>query len=122
MYERRVQYEQAVNQSSLGHRSTRDSALGAGAVYGRAVWRILLVKAKPGKLPALLQDLRDNLRPLYEEERTQGIIMDYKLYLNSTTDGPHDWKNAIGIEYKNYAALDGLAAKAQKSDPKALRK
>ena len=77
------------------------------------VWRIFLVKAKPGKLPALLQDMRDNLRPLYEEERTQGIIMDYKLYLNSTTNGPDDWTIAIGLEYKNYAALDGLAAKTQ---------
>ena len=77
------------------------------------VWRITLVKAKPGKLPALLEDMRDNLRPLYEEYRKQGIIMDYKVYLNSTTEGPDDWNIAIGLEYKNYAALDGLTAKTQ---------
>ena len=77
------------------------------------VWRIVLVKAKPGKMRALLQDMQDNLRPLYEEERKQGIIMDYKLYLNSTTEGPDDWNIAIGLEYKNYAALDGLTAKTQ---------
>ena len=77
------------------------------------VWRIVLLKAKPGKLPALLEDMRDNLRPLYEEYRKQGIIMDYKLYLNSTTEGPEDWNIAIGLEYKNYAALDGLTAKTQ---------
>jgi len=35
------------------------------------------------------------------------------LYLNSTTEGPDDWNIAIGLEYKNYAALDGLTAKTQ---------
>ena len=77
------------------------------------VWRVLLVKAKPGKLTALMQDLRDNLVPVYEEEKKQGFLTDYKFYLNSTTEGPDDWTIAIGIQYKNYAALDGLTAKAQ---------
>ena len=77
------------------------------------VWRIDLVKAKPGKTRALLQDMRDNALPVLEEERKQGLIMDYKLYQNSTMNGPDDWYIAVGVEYKNFAALDGLAAKAQ---------
>ena len=77
------------------------------------VWRVTLVKAKPGKFTALLQDMRDNLKPLYEEEKKQGVIIDYRVYLNSTREAPEDWDVAIGIQYKNYAALDGLAAKIQ---------
>ncbi len=74
--------------------------------------RVILLKIKPGKFDAFMQDLRDHVKPIWEEEKRQGVIMDYKVYLNSTTDTPGDWNVALALQYKNYAALDGLAAKA----------
>lgn len=78
-----------------------------------SVSRVLLLRVTPGKLESFLTDLRQNLKPLYEQEKQQGLISDYKIYLNSTKDGPDDWDLAIQIEYKNMAALDGLTAKIQ---------
>jgi len=75
--------------------------------------RVILLKIKPGRFNAFMEDLRDNVRPVWEEEKNQGLIMDYKIYLNSTTDTPQDWDVALAIQYKNYAALDGLVAKVQ---------
>ena len=38
--------------------------------------------------------------------------MDYKLYFNSTTDGPNDWDLAISTGFKNWAALDTFPQQA----------
>jgi hypothetical protein len=75
--------------------------------------RVVLIKIKPGHFDAFMQDLRDNLRPVYDQEKQEGLILDYKIYLNSTSDSPTDWDLALTFEYKNYGALDGLAAKIQ---------
>jgi hypothetical protein len=75
------------------------------------VERVVLVSVVPGKMNAVLDDLKQNLTPVYEEEKKQGIITEYKIYLNTTTTG--DWNVAIVLVYKNMAALDGLAAKAE---------
>ena len=37
--------------------------------------------------------------------------MDYKVFLKETQEGPHDWDIALAVQYKNYAAMDGLTAK-----------
>jgi hypothetical protein len=78
-----------------------------------SISRVILLKIKPGRFNAFMEDLRDNVRPVWEEEKNQGLIMDYKVYLNSTTDTPGDWDVALALQYKNYAALDGLTAKVQ---------
>ena len=66
------------------------------------------VKVKPGKQNDVLMDLRKNFRVVSEEYKKQGVILDYKIYFNSTTDGPNDWDFAIATAYKNWAALDTL--------------
>ena len=82
------------------------------------VWRVNLYKVKPGKMSELLMEMRQNLRPLHEEYKKQGLIVDYKLYTNSTTDSSGDWSLALAVGYKNWAALDDLARKA---DPITLK-
>ncbi len=37
--------------------------------------------------------------------------MDYKLFLKETKNNPEDWDVCLAVEYKNHAAMDGLAAK-----------
>ena len=39
--------------------------------------------------------------------------MDYKVILKETKNSPEDWDLCLAIEYKNHAALDGLAAKGE---------
>ena len=73
--------------------------------------RVVLVSVVPGKVNAVLDDLKQNLVPIYEEEKKQGLITEYRIYLNTTTTG--DWNVGILLSYKNMAALDGLAGKAE---------
>lgn len=82
------------------------------------VWRVTLFKVKPGKMNDVLMDMRQNFRMVNEEFKRQGLITDYRVYFNSTTDGPNDWDIAIAIAYKNWAALDGFG---QKADPITLK-
>jgi len=60
-------------------------------------------------LPAT--SLRQATKPLLDEQKRQGLIMDYKVFLKETQEGPHDWDIALAVEYKNHGAMDGLTAK-----------
>ena len=75
------------------------------------VWRITIVRVKPAQLDAYLTSLRQGSKPLLEEQKRQGLIVDYKIFLKETQDSPQDWTLALAVEYKNHAALDGATAK-----------
>ena len=75
------------------------------------VWRVTLVKVKPAQMDAYLTSLRQASKPLLDEQKRQGLIVDYKVFLKETQEGPQDWDLALAVEYKNYAAMDGLTAK-----------
>ena len=77
------------------------------------VWRVTLVKVKPNQMDAYLTSLRQNSKPLLDEQKRQGLIVDYKVFLKETTEGPHDWDLALAVQYKNHAAMDGLTAKGE---------
>jgi len=84
------------------------------------VWRVQLIRVKPTQMDAYLTSLRQSTKPLIEEEKRQGVIMDYKIFLKETKNNPEDWDIAVAIEYKNHAAMDGLAAKAEAARDKIL--
>jgi hypothetical protein len=73
--------------------------------------RVILVDIKPGKARDFWTDLRQNLRPLYDEYKRQGLIQNYSVGVKSTTEGPQDWDAVIILTFKNYAALDTFATK-----------
>ena len=75
------------------------------------VVRVTLVDIKPGKADDFWRDLRRNLKPIWEEYKKAGIITNYGVSTKSTMDEPGDWDVAIALEYKNWAALDGLGAR-----------
>jgi hypothetical protein len=77
------------------------------------VWRVSLVRVKPTQMDAYLSSLQKSSKPLLDEEKRQGTIMDYKLFLKETKNSPEDWDVCLAIEYKNHAAMDGLAAKGE---------
>ena len=84
------------------------------------VWRVQLIRVKPNQMDAYLTSLRQSTKPLIEEEKRQGVIMDYKVFLKETKTSPEDWDIAVAIEYKNHAAMDGLAAKGEAARDKIL--
>lgn len=77
------------------------------------VWRVSLVRVKPTAMDAYLTSLRQSSKPLLDEEKRQGIIVDYKIFLKETKNNPEDWDLCLAVEYKNHAAMDGLAAKGE---------
>ena len=76
------------------------------------VWRVTYFHIKPGQSEGFWKDIRENFKPIYADFKKEGLINDYKFWLNDTTDHPGDWDVAIGILFPNYAALDVVDAKA----------
>ncbi|HEY4903623.1 MAG TPA: hypothetical protein VIH89_09145 [Candidatus Sulfotelmatobacter sp.] len=77
------------------------------------IWRIQLIRVKPTHMDEYLTSLRHSTKPLIEEQKKEGMIMDYKIFLKETKNNPEDWDICVAIQYKNYAAMDGLAAKGE---------
>lgn len=77
------------------------------------VWRVTLIRVKPTHMDEYLTSLRQSTKSIYEEFKRRGSIVDYKVFLKETKNNPEDWDICIAVEYKNHAALDGLAAKGE---------
>jgi hypothetical protein len=75
------------------------------------VTRVTLVQILPGRFNAFMDDLKANIKPIWEAEKKAGLIEDYNIFLNSTKANPDDWDIGFTLSYKNFAALDGLAQK-----------
>jgi hypothetical protein len=84
------------------------------------VWRVQLIRVKPTRMDEYLSSLRKSTKPLIEEEKKQGLIVDYKVFLKQTKNTPEDWDICVAVEYKNYAAMDGLTAKIEAARDKIL--
>ena len=77
------------------------------------IWRVTLIRVKPTHMDDYLTSLRQSTKAVYEESKKQGSIIDYKVFLKETKNNPEDWDICIAVEYRNHAALDGLAAKGE---------
>jgi hypothetical protein len=76
------------------------------------VWRVTYYHIKPGQGEAFWKDFRENLKPVYESVKKEGLLSEYKVWLNLVTDHPDDWDVAVGLLFPNYATLDQIDAKA----------
>jgi len=82
-----------------------------GAPYTEgAVWDITMVKTKAGMSDDYLKQLAQGLKPIYEEEKKQKLILDYKILIGDAAS-PHDYDILIMVQYPNMAAFDGLRDK-----------
>jgi hypothetical protein len=84
------------------------------------VWRVSTIRVKPTHMDEYLTSLRKSSKPFFDEEKRQGVIVDYKIFLKETKANPDDWDLCVAIEYKNHAAMDGLAAKGEEVRDKIL--
>ena len=88
------------------------SAAHAQVPYNQGqVERVTLLHILPGHSDAFFADIKKNVLPIWEAEKSAGLIVDYRMFLNQTSSGPEDWDFGFSITYKNMAALDGLADK-----------
>ena len=84
---------------------------GSNAPYTEGpVWTITMVRTKAGLADDYLKQISGTVKPVYEEEKKQKIIVDYKI-LEGDAMGPQDYNILIMVEYPNMAALDGLRDK-----------
>lgn len=88
------------------------TALGAqGLPYTEgSVWDITMVRTTDGMTDDYLRSLATTWRRTMDEAKKQGLVLSYRIIATGTS-GPDDWDLLLMIEYKNWAALDGLAEK-----------
>lgn len=79
------------------------------------VWRITYIDIAPGKSDEYMTFLRTHIRPILDEQKKQGLILDYKFFSKPVTDGPGDWDVAQVTVYRSYAeAIDFNAERSAK--------
>jgi hypothetical protein len=70
--------------------------------------RVVLIRIKPGHADQFWADFRQHQKPVYDEEKRQGILTDWSVATKPTLDNPDDWGVALVLTYANWAALDNL--------------
>jgi hypothetical protein len=75
------------------------------------ITRVTLVQILPGHFNAFMDDLKNNIKPIWEAQKKAGLIESYNIFLNQTKANADDWDIGFSLSYKNFAALDGLAQK-----------
>jgi hypothetical protein len=75
------------------------------------VSRVTLVHILPGHFNAFMDDIKTNIKPIWDAEKSSGLIESYGIFLNQTKNGVDDWDIGFILTYKNFAALDGLGMK-----------
>jgi hypothetical protein len=101
-------------QTSTSTTSTTATKSTSGAPYIEGpVWTMTMIRTKAGLNDDYLRQISGTVKPVYEAEKNQKIILDYKI-LQGDAMGPNDYNIVIMVEYPNMAALDGLR---EKMDP-----
>jgi hypothetical protein len=57
------------------------------------------------RAPAFYADFKANAIPLFEAEKSAGLIVSYRCFLNQTVNSTEDWDFGYAIVYQNMAAL-----------------
>jgi hypothetical protein len=89
------------------------TATATGVPYAeQSVWAITMVKTKAGLDDDYLRSIAQTFKGTMEEEKKQGLIMDYKVLIGDASDR-NDFNILLMVEYKNMAAFDGLREKTE---------
>ena len=72
------------------------------------VTRVTLVQILPGHFNAFMDDVKTNIKPLFETEKKAGLIEDYSIFLNVTRANPEDWDIGFTLTYRNTVSYTHL--------------
>lgn len=75
-----------------------------------SVWSVTFIKVKPGMFNTYIRDLQATRRPLMEAATKDGLVLSEKMLAGSGSNRD-DFNMILMVEYKNWAAFDGLDAK-----------
>jgi hypothetical protein len=75
-----------------------------------SVWNVTFIKVKPGLFDTYMRDLATNRKKLMDQAKKDGLIVSEKMLTGDAT-GREDWDLMLMVEYKNWAAFDGLSDK-----------
>ena len=75
------------------------------------VTRVVLIRVKPGHGDQFWADFRQHGKPVFDEQKRQGILTNYTVGTKSTLDSPDDWGVVLTFTYPNWAAFDSLAGR-----------
>jgi hypothetical protein len=90
---------------------TSKTGAGSNTPYTEGpVWTLTMIKTKAGLSDEYLKQITGTVKPVYDEEKKQKIILDYKI-LEGDAMGAQDFSILIMVQYPNMAALDGLRDK-----------
>ena len=84
------------------------------------VWSVTTIRVKPAQFDNYLTNLQHGWKVFCDEAKREGTIMDCKAFLKQTRSSPQDWDIALAVLYKNYAQMDGQAAKFEAIRDKVL--
>jgi len=76
-----------------------------------AVERVVLLNVLPGHFDAFMADFKKNVIPIWDAQKSSGLIVDYQIFLNETRASTDDWNVGFSLIYKSMASLDGLPDK-----------
>jgi hypothetical protein len=92
------------------------------AVSPGNVSRVIYYDVLPGKTNEFTRFIRTNTVPILEEQKKQGLILNYGFFSKPTTEGPGDWDLGLVITWANYAdAIDANPDRAAKADAITLK-
>jgi hypothetical protein len=63
------------------------------------VTRVTLVQILPGHFNAFMDDLKANIKPIWDAEKKTGLIENYNIFLNTTKANPDDWDIGFTLSY-----------------------
>jgi hypothetical protein len=75
-----------------------------------SVWDISFIRTVPGMDDDYLKSLSATWKRTMDEAKKQGLVLSYKV-ISTPAVGAEDWNIMLMVEFKNWAAFDGLDAK-----------
>jgi hypothetical protein len=77
-----------------------------------SVWNLQFIRVKPGLQDDYLNGIRASTKRIFDNAKRQDLILSYHL-ISAPSATLQDWDLLLLVEYKNYAALDGLREKLE---------
>jgi len=75
-----------------------------------SVWYISMIRVKPGMMDVYMRDVLPLRKKIDEEAKKQGLVISNHILTGPAT-GRDDFDVMFLVEYKNWAAFDGITAK-----------